>query len=51
MDKVYNKCHEQIFGNGGVDIIESVEDINLSKKKEIQIIKNSVFNLYVLIYI
>ena len=33
MKEVYKKCHEEMLGNGDVDIIKGGEDINLSKKK------------------
>ena len=33
MKEVYKKCHEEMLGDGDVDIIKGGEDINLSKKK------------------
>jgi len=33
MKEVYKKCHEEMLGDGDVDIIKGGEDITLSKKK------------------
>ena len=33
MKEVYNKCHEEMLGEGDVDIIQGGEDINLNKKQ------------------
>ena len=33
MKEVYNKCHEEMLGEGDVNIIQGGEDINLNKKQ------------------